>query len=87
MKFIKLLHANMREPVMIVANTVCAFYRHAASGTTHIMVNGGGMFPVVETPDVIQQKLTEAVSYGTIAKVVDISTKQEIVQKEDRPNE
>lgn len=86
MKFIKLLHANMREDVMIVAATVCAFYRHAASGTTHIMVNGGGMFPVVETVEVIQKKLTEAVSYGAIAKVIDITTKQE-VHKEDKPNE
>lgn len=86
MKFIKLTHANMREDVMIVASTVCAFYRHAPSGSTHVMVNGGGMFPVIDTPETIQKKLTEAVSYGTIAKVVDIATKQN-VQKEDKSNE
>jgi len=79
MKFITLKHSNLQEDVMIVADTVCAFYYNRASLSTHVMVNGGGMFPVKESVEQIKEKLLNATSYGSIAKVVDIKTKQSVV--------
>lgn len=51
-----LTHANLKKPLHLVAGTIAGYHHSDASQATHVYTTGG-VFPVNETPEQIDQIL------------------------------
>jgi glutamine amidotransferase-like uncharacterized protein len=59
MKLVKLTHANNRSPVYIVRGLVAGWYWSDAHKASHVVMNGGAVFPALEKLDDVK-RLMEA---------------------------
>lgn len=53
-----LSHANLQRPVRLILGTIAGYHWSDASKATHVYTTGG-VFPVSETPEDIDKKLSE----------------------------
>ncbi len=63
---IVLTHANLKKPLNIVMGTIVAFYSSETDKCTHIFTTGGGVFPVVETIEQLNQLMDTTIKNSLI---------------------
>lgn len=62
--FLQLTSATQPGKVYYVADAICAMTYSLAHKATLVMINGGGMIPVKESPEEIMTMLKEALENG-----------------------
>jgi hypothetical protein len=55
-KTVALNHANLQRPIHVVIGTIAAFHYAPATQSTHVYTTGG-VFPVIESPEQIDNLL------------------------------
>ena len=58
MTLIKVTHANLSRPVWLVKELIAGFYYSEAHKATHIVSNGGAIFPALESEEELKALLS-----------------------------
>lgn len=62
MDAIKLTHANLNQPIYVIKMLIAGYYYSPANKCTHVVMNGGAVFPAQESVETITQRLGLAAS-------------------------